>query len=204
MNSIDGEMSFHQTITHAFIPILSLAQVVVTLKVNDAKILSAPFVSSAGSRVIAAVGVRLSIPNPKIPTQTAALQDTHLIFELKNEGGVEMVGFLDNQEDRYNVNVFECDSNNQRLPFVKPKTQTDRLRICIQPDDFTRNDAVKMYGVPDFTLSDGQNEQKVISKSSVQSMGDSDYGCASDKSLCFIETTVKNSFFATQQMERPL
>jgi hypothetical protein len=169
------------------------------LDINESKILSAPFVSSAGTRTIASFGTRLSIPNPKIPSQTAAFHDTSIILELTTDGSFQITGFLEEQEDKYGVNVFECDASNKRLPYVRPKSQSDVLRICIQPDEFTENDAVRVYGVTEFIIEDGQNTQQVMSNGAVQSLGDTDFGCVENGNLCFIETSIKNFFFATKQ-----
>jgi hypothetical protein len=142
---------------------------------------------------------RLSIRDPKIPSNTAAFLDTSIIFELTTSPKVGITGLLEEQEDKYGLYVYECDANNNRLPVVKPKSQQDSLRLCIEPDEVAKNDAVRMYGINSLTLDDGQNTQNVLTDGSLQNSATSENSCTLDGKLCFIETTINNSFFVKEQ-----
>ncbi|KAG7346920.1 hypothetical protein IV203_005989 [Nitzschia inconspicua] len=174
-------------------------KVTVTFTVDEMNILSSPIISSAESRSIVSFSTRLSIRDPNIPSNTAASLDTSIIFELMTAGKVGITGLLEEQQDKYGLNVYECDKDNNRLPVVQPKSQQDLFRLCIEPDEIARNDAVKMYGISSLTIEDGQNIQSVLKDGSVQNSATTEYSCTLDGKLCYIETLVDNSFFVKDQ-----
>jgi hypothetical protein len=177
-------------------------QVTVTFEVQEEKILDSPIISSTESRSIVSFSTRLIIRDPNVSSNTAASLDSSIIFELMTETKVGISGLLEEQEDKYGVDVFECDQDNNRLPVVRPKSQQEPLRLCFEPDEIAKNDAVGMYGIVSLTLDDGQNTQEVMLDSSVQISSTTQYSCTPDAKMCYVETSIQNSFFVTQQTVR--
>jgi hypothetical protein len=147
-----------------------------------------------------AFSTRLSIRDPKVPSNTASSLDSSIIFELVTTTKVGISGLLEEQEDTYGVVVFECDQDNNRLPFVRPKSQQEPLRLCIEPDESTKNDAVGMYGIVSLSLEDDMSTQPVMVEGLVQNSATTEYSCLPDGKLCYVETSVQNSFFVAEQI----
>lgn len=122
--------------------------------------------------------------------------DTPVALRVDIVDTFEIKGLLEDEEDSYGAEAFECDENNQRIGNPTFKTQGARIRVCVQPDSFTQGYGVAMKSINQFAFTRGDVSQDIIIPDGViQDLMITTYRCTPGEVICFFETEVSNRFY---------
>lgn len=139
---------------------------------------------------------RFNLIDPSNPGQVANFLDTPVAVRVDITQRFEILAILEDEEDNYGAEAFECDDNNERILEPALKTQGARIRVCVQPDSFTREFGVVMKSINRFKLIRGDVEEDVIVPDGViKDLIMTQYRCTPGDVVCHLTTEVSNRFF---------
>ena len=118
--------------------------------------------------------------------------------QLNSNSNIGITGFIQDNESKYAVDAFLCDTNDVALApaDIRPKGQGGQIRVCVAPNNFTRSYGVAMKQIDSYTLSRGDVTQNVITPDNV--IADSTITtvfCTSGQLICSVTTKLSTKFF---------
>lgn len=171
-------------------------QITSSLKINPTTISNSRIITFTSDNPIVAFCTRFNIIDPDNPDQVANSLDTHVAVRVDITTNFEILSLLEDEEDNYVVEVFECDESNNRITQPTLKMQGSRVRMCVQPDDYTQGFGVVMKSVNRLKLIRGDvSDDVIVPDGVITDLLQTEYLCTPGDKVCAVETTVANRFF---------
>jgi hypothetical protein len=123
-----------------------------------------------------------------------------LIVGIDLTGNIGITGFLRDEEENFAAETFFCDKDNRGVQQIGALIQGEAVRICITPDENTRNYGVLMNRIEKLFLI---REDTGVTKAVVRDRGVVAYPrmtemfCQPASPVCAIETTPSNNFYTS-------
>ncbi len=171
-------------------------QMTVNYNINPATISNSRIITFTTEDPIVAFCTRLNLIDPDNPDQVANFLDTPVAVRVDITDQFEILALLEDEEENFAVEAFECDSNNNRITEPVLKTQGSRVRLCVQPSAFTQEFGVVMKSVNTLTLIRGDvSDEIIVPDGVIKDLMQTIYECTPGETICSIDTSISNSFF---------
>jgi len=168
----------------------------ISMLMNPESIHSSRYVSHYDDYAIVAVCARLWVNKP-INNQfepVTGFRDDYMLIkaDLEELKGIEEV--LDDKAKNWGVDVYQCDSSNNRMTDPPSIRNGEKLRICVEPTQRTLDENVFMGTIKSFHF-----EREGVIQKAVATYGTDEvtrvFDCHRGSNKCALETVLKNEFF---------
>jgi hypothetical protein len=164
--------------------------------IHDSRIIT--FAAGAQGTIVSFCA-RFNLHDPEKPALTANSRDTVIVIGVDIVDKIEITGIIDDEEQKYGAEGYECDENNEEIESPTVKHQGDGIRVCVRPDAYARQFGVVMKSINAFWLQRGDVEQEIIIPNGVtKDLEKTVYRCTPGESVCYFTTIVDNAFYYSQ------
>jgi len=171
-------------------------QMSLNLNLNPQTITQSRIISYTDTQAIVSFCVKFSLTDPTQPSVIANSMSTAVALGLDLTKNIGITGIIEDEEDQYQVEAFECDQDGNAINAPSTRNQGASIRVCVKPDAFTRSFGVVLRSINVMRLERGDVSQKVIEPDSVvQDFQRTEYMCTVSQDLCHVQTDISNDFF---------
>lgn len=164
--------------------------------INPTTISSSRIITFTTEDPIVAFCTRFNLINPENPDQIANSLDTPVAVRVDITERFEILALLEDEEENFFVEAFECDSDNNPITEPTLKTQGSRVRICVQPNAYTQEFGVVMKSINRLKLIRGDvSDDIIVPDGVILDLLQTEYECTPGETICSVETSISNSFF---------
>lgn len=134
--------------------------------------------------------------DPSNPGTVVNSLDTPIAVRADIVNQLEILDLIQEEEENYGTQAFECDSNDNPIINPSAKHQGNKIRICVQPNNFTQQYGVVMKSINSFTLVRGDvSQQLIVPDSVIQDTQATTYTCIPGEMTCSLTSEISNSLF---------
>jgi hypothetical protein len=166
-----------------------------TLLINPNEIRDVRFISFSDDKAVVSFSSRLWVKGSQ---ETGADRIDFLMVEVDLDGATGILSLLPDESSNWGVDVFRCDAFLERTTNSSlPVKQGERVRICLTPNEATRNEGVYLSSIKYFDYERGGIVQNAVTPG--QLSGDdglTEILCKpGGTDLCAIDSVLYNEFF---------
>jgi hypothetical protein len=170
-------------------------QITVNYNINPSTISQSRIITYTADDPIVSFCTRFNLIDPS-NNQVANFVDTPVAVRVDITQNFEILAILADEEDNYGAEAFECDADNNRITEPTFKTQGSRIRLCVQPDSFTRGFGVVMKSINRLKLIRGDvSDDIIIPDGVIKDLIQTEYRCTPGDVTCYLTAEVDNRFF---------
>ena len=153
-------------------------------------------ISFTGQKAIVSFCVKFNLHDPAAPALTANYLYTPVSVGVDFNNNFGITEIVQDEEDKFGAEAFLCDDQDNPISNPETKNQGATVRVCVQPDAFTRPFGVAMKSINSFRLARGDVDQDVIIPNGViQNLQTTQYKCTAGQRICSLATVVGNDFY---------
>lgn len=151
------------------------------------------YISFASDKPVVSFCTRLWIMGSQ---EAETAQQDFLRVELDLDGLTGILGLVTDPAEDWGVETFRCDANFEKIVNPLPLSQGDRFRLCLIPNQVTRDGGGYMSSINYFTFERGGVIQNAVANGQLSGDGGTtEILCEQGSELCAIDTILFNDFF---------